>query len=109
MGSITRVRVSYTDLTVFLGSLPAGIPVYGTLLEAPDITTYQFTKPGIIIIGNESNGISAPVLPFIKHPVRIPTFLSPGNGLTTAESLNASVANAIICYEIRKQLFTKNS
>lgn len=103
MGSFARVVVYETDLTTFLRSRPEDIPVYGALLSGESITGKKFPRPGILIIGNESQGISAALLPEITDPVFIPPVLSTGKD--HAESLNASIANAIICYEISKQLF----
>ncbi len=103
MGSFGRVKVSYVNLLNFFNGLPSGTPVFGALLDGPDITQKTFTRPGIILIGSESNGISHSLMPFINEPLFIPRF--PAFGEThQAESLNASIANGIICYEICKQL-----
>jgi RNA methyltransferase, TrmH family len=106
MGSYSRVKVYYTNLLDFFKELPVEIPVFGALLEGPDITRKTFSKPGIILIGNESHGISQSLIPFINEPLHIPHF-SDSEAVNKAESLNASIANGIICYEICKQL-TKN-
>jgi RNA methyltransferase, TrmH family len=107
MGSFTRVRIFYLDLISFLKELPPGIPVYGALLEGPEITKKVFTKEGIILIGSESHGISPSLMAYINEPLHIPGFPT-SNALNKAESLNASIANGIICYEICKQLFRDN-
>jgi TrmH family RNA methyltransferase len=107
MGSFSRVAVSYCNLPDFFRSLPAGIPVFGALLEGPDITKKTFTREGIILIGSESHGVSASLIPFINEPLHIPRF-SENNGKNNIESLNASIANGIICYEICKQLSKNN-
>jgi len=107
MGSFCRVTVLYTDLPDFFGALPAEIPVYGALLEGPDITKMTFTHQGIILIGSESHGISLELIPYVNKPLHIPRFLLTGAD-NQAESLNASIANGIICYEICKQLSKNN-
>ena len=104
MGSYARVCVHYMDLASLIKSAPPDFPVYGALLGGPSLTEKKFTKPGILVIGNESQGISKSLISLITDPVFIPPFHNPANGTSHAESLNASVANAIICYEIRKQL-----
>lgn len=104
MGSFTRVNVTYMDITDLISLASGSVPVYGALLEGPSLTDKKFIKPGILIIGNESKGISSRLIPLITDPVFIPRFLPSPSVPYHAESLNASVANAIICYEIRKQL-----
>ncbi len=107
MGSFARVNIFYTDLAEYFKNLAKNIPVYGALLEGPDITTKTFTQAGIIVIGSESHGVSAQLIPFINEPVHIPGFSFSGSE-NHAESLNASIANGIICYEICKQLSKNN-
>ena len=104
MGSFSRVNVVYTDLLNYFKQLPSDIPIFGALLEGPDITQKTFIRPGIILIGSESHGISEPLLPYINEPLHIPRF-SKSKTQNNAESLNASIANGIICFEICKQLF----
>lgn len=104
MGSFCRVKVYYDDLTELLKNVRSDLPVYGALLQAPSLTEAVIRKPGVILIGNESNGITPQLLPFVSHPLHIPSFAVPRQE-DGAESLNASVANAIICYEICKQLY----
>jgi TrmH family RNA methyltransferase len=104
MGSYARVNVNYIDLENFLFKHIGTTPVYGALLHGPLLTDKKFLKPGILIIGNESKGISADLIKFITDPIFIPPFFNAESHSYHAESLNASVANAIICYEIRKQL-----
>ncbi|MEI6060701.1 MAG: RNA methyltransferase [Bacteroidota bacterium] len=106
MGSFSRVKILYTNLVSFFGELPPDIPVFGALLKGPDITQKTFTRPGIILIGSESHGISGSLIPFINEPLHIPGFAVSGSK-NHAESLNASIANGIICYEICKQLSKK--
>ena len=103
MGSYSRVSVFYTNLVAYFKELPADFPVFGALLEGQDLTRKTFTRAGIILIGSESHGISHGLLPYVNEPVHIHRFSS-FDGNNQAESLNASIANGIICYEICKQL-----
>ncbi|MCI6829645.1 MAG: RNA methyltransferase [Prevotella sp.] len=100
MGSLARVNVSYTPLLPFLSSLPHGLPVYGTLLDGHDIYGSTLSGGGIIIMGNEGNGISEEVRTHVTHPLLIPNFRQ-GDG---AESLNVAVATAITCSEFCRRL-----
>lgn len=87
MGSAFHLRVHYTDLKKFLSQNP--LPVYGALLNGTDVRSLSQIERGILLIGNEGNGISAEILPFITHPLTIPR-------LGKAESLNAAVATGIL-------------
>ena len=107
MGSFSRVEVFYVDLQDFFGSLASTVPVFGALLEGPILSEKTFVKEGIILIGSESHGISEKLIPFVNEPVYIPHFSS-NTTSNRAESLNASIANGIICYEICKQLYKNN-
>jgi TrmH family RNA methyltransferase len=100
-GSITPSELfSPADLT-FSPKFQGGFPVYAALLEGEPIFSQTLTDYGIILIGNESRGISPELLPFITQKLFIPSF---GNSeLGKAESLNASVAAAIICAEFRRR------
>ena len=88
MGSITRVRVEYTDLFSWLKS-NNDVPIYATTLNGKDITKMEKLKEGIIIIGNESKGISDEILELSNVQITIP-------GKGKAVSLNAAVATGII-------------
>lgn len=88
MGSISRVQVVYTNLLSFIET-HRDIPVYATLLDADSIRNYKPIKQGMIIIGNESKGISKDLLKIIDHKITIPK-------TGEAESLNAAVATGII-------------
>ena len=105
MGSISRVNVQYTDLKVFLQTAPKHIPVYGTLLNGENIYKHELSNNGIIIIGNEFKGISHELLPFIIQKLFIPSYNE--NSGNKAESLNASIATAIVCAEFKRRMFFK--
>ncbi len=97
MGSVFRMKLNSVNIKDFLKQ-NRSLPVYGTLLEGDDLNSVQLTPTGIIIIGNESHGISAATIPFITRKITIPAANTSGS-----ESLNASIATAIVCYEFRKQ------
>ena len=88
MGSIARVKVFYTDLSDWL-SKQKGISIYAAMLNGDDVTSMQKIKEGIIVIGNESKGISDDVLKLVSKKITIPQ-------KGKAESLNAAVATGII-------------
>ena len=100
MGSIARVQICYLDLGRFVKSLPTDYPVYGTLLDGDDIYTEKLTHHGIIVMGNEGNGISAVIRKHVNRKLLIPNF---SIGTTRAESLNVAVATAIVCSEFRRR------
>ena len=101
MGSVARVRISYQNLTEILDKLKGKVSIYGSLLDGENILKKKLNSKGIIVIGNESNGISDPIRSYINEKIFIPGYHpSPDQG--SPESLNASIANAIICYEFRR-------
>ena len=102
MGSIARVLVEFCDLQVLFDSLPAGYPVYGTFLDGEDIYKKSLTPNGIIVMGNEGNGISVALRSRINKRLLIPNF---PKGRHTAESLNVAIATAITCSEFRRCSF----
>jgi len=87
MGAIFRVTVTYVDLNDFFTKNKK--PVYGALLNGENIFTTEFEHEGIILLGNEGNGIRETNKKHINHVITIPRF---GN----AESLNVATAGAII-------------
>ena len=93
MGSILRVNVWYKELATWLSKVD--VEIYGALLDGENIYTHQKISEGIIVIGNESQGIRNNLLPFIKYAITIP---QKGN----AESLNAAVATGIILSHVLK-------
>ena len=102
MGALSRVRVHYVDLPSWLSSQKA--PIYGTLLDGKDMyetlsSIHPFTHSSIIVMGNEGNGISQEVRKLITSPIRIPSY--PKNA-ETSESLNVSIATAIVLAEFRR-------
>ena len=100
MGSVFRVKIYYEDLKSLLAKLDKNTNVYGALLNGKDIYEIEKKDSGILLIGNESRGISNDLMPFITHPVSIPSFSNSDS--QPAESLNASIATAILCSEFKR-------
>lgn len=100
MGSIARVHICYTDVCQWLASLPKGTPVYGTMLNGSNLYDADITDSGVIVMGNEGNGISPEVAEMLTHRLLIPPYPADNR---TAESLNVSIATAIICAEFRRK------
>jgi TrmH family RNA methyltransferase len=99
MGSIAHVNIIYTDLLTLFDSLPPAYPVYGTLLDGEDIYQQPLTQEGIIVMGNEGNGISEAIRQKVNRRLLIPCFRE-GD---TAESLNVAIATAITCSEFKRR------
>lgn len=105
MGALARVRVHYVNnLSEVLAQFQtAGYPVYGTLLDGKNMyvpTAIPTKEKGIIVMGNEGNGISEDVRTLVTHSLLIPSY--PAN-IPTSESLNVSIATAIVLAEFRRQ------
>ena len=120
MGALVRVRVTYTELPEWLRKLRITndeLRIYGTLLEGKDLyetldrtygaqrqktapTMLKEESPAVIVMGNEGNGISEEVREIITHPIRIPSYPKDAE---TSESLNVSIATAIVLAEFRRQ------
>jgi TrmH family RNA methyltransferase len=100
MGSIGRVNVYYSNLAEIMLKVPAVVPVYGAYLEGNPIYKETFAKNGLLVIGNEANGISNEIAKFITKKISIP---AGDQSEVHAESLNASIATAIICSEMNRQ------
>jgi len=98
MGSIAHIPITYCNLVELLSKVKC--PIYGTLLDGEDIYQEELQKNGIIVMGNEGNGISQEVRPLITHKLLIPNF---SNSKETAESLNVAIATAITCSEFKRR------
>ena len=99
MGAILRVRVHYTNLAEWLSS-HKGATIYGTFLEGENIYNAQLESSGVIVMGNEGQGISAEVAECVSHKLLIPPYPADRCG---SESLNVAVATAVICSEFRRR------
>ena len=104
MGALARVRVHYVNLKEWLEEVQkAGVPLYGTLLEGGNMYTdgaIADKNQGVIIMGNEGNGISPAIRELITHPIRIPSYPEHAE---TSESLNVGIATAIVLAEFRRE------
>ncbi len=96
MGSLTRVNVNYLDLNVFLKQ--TGLPVFGTFMDGDTIYKTTLQKEGIIVMGNEANGISPAIEKLVTQRLTIPRF----GALQKTESLNVATATAIILSEFKR-------
>lgn len=96
MGSLSRVNVVYTNLEAKL--LETKLPIYGTFMDGKNIYKESLLKEGIIVMGNEANGISNSIEKIINQRITIPRF---GKWQQT-ESLNVATATAIILSEFRR-------
>ena len=100
MGSIFRVKVVSSDIVnVCRAFRDKGMPVYGTFLDGSDIYASDLKKEGLIIMGNESEGISDQVAAEVTSRLLIPSFAKG----RTAESLNVATAAAITLSEFRRR------
>lgn len=95
MGSFTRVGLYYCELGQYFSTMETK-PVYGAFLEGSNIHNLTFEPSGYIIMGNEAQGISAELEPFVHHKIHIPRFGG-------AESLNVGIATAVVCDNLRRQ------
>lgn len=98
MGALARVHLYYLDLPEWLAGQQCNI--YGTLLEGKDMYDTPLSPKGIIIMGNEGNGISPLIRKAVTHPIRIPSYPKDAE---TSESLNVSIATAIVLAEFRRK------
>lgn len=96
MGSITRVAINYIDLADFLKS--TNLPIFGAFMEGENVYTKRLPENGILVMGNEANGISKEVEAMITYKIAIPRF----GDLQATESLNVATATAILLSEFRR-------
>lgn len=108
MGSFLRVRFYYTDLDEIVSAANnQEVPTYGTYLAGRNIYLEKFPDCGLVVIGNEGQGISEQLSPMIRNKIHIPSIhKKSGEG---AESLNAAVATAIVCSEFMRGKFRTHS
>ncbi|NGY38619.1 RNA methyltransferase [Flavobacterium sp. XN-5] len=96
MGSIARVNVSYVDLNAFISN--TNLAVFGTFMDGENIYKTSLPQEGIVVMGNEANGISKELENLIKNRLSIPRF----GEIQKTESLNVATATAIILSEFRR-------
>jgi RNA methyltransferase, TrmH family len=101
MGAIIHVNVLYSDLKNFLiAAHKKQIPVYGTLIEGESIYSQKLDGMGIILLGNESKGISDDLVPYVDHKLMIPKFSDATLGI---DSLNVGMAASIVFSEFARR------
>ncbi len=106
MGAFARVKVHYVALAPFLEKAKKlNIPIYGTYMEGENLYESELSTNGIIVMGNEGNGISDHAASYISRKINIPSF-PPGE--VTSESLNVAIATSIICSEFRRRVICKD-
>jgi RNA methyltransferase, TrmH family len=105
MGSVTRVNINYADLDKYISE--TNLPVFGTFMDGKNVYMEQLPQDGILVLGNEANGISSALEKIIKNRIAIPRFSSAvGNAscgnIQQTESLNVATAAAIFLSEFRR-------
>ena len=96
MGSLARVKVHYAELSQLLTQIK--LPIYGALLDGENIYDTDFGKEGLLLMGNEGNGIRPDIQKLITKSVTIPR-------IGKAESLNVAIATALFCSESARKSF----
>lgn len=96
MGSITRVNVTYVDLPLFLKEID--LTIFGTCMDGENIYEKKLPKKGVLILGNEANGISDGINALVDEKLMIPRFGS----IQATESLNVATATAILLSEFKR-------
>ena len=101
MGSFCRIDVFYTPFEpVAKLAIKSGVPITGAFLDGDNIYEKKLPSKTLLVMGNEGNGISVDIENIVQQKIKIPGF---NQNATSAESLNVSVATAIICAEFKRQ------
>lgn len=96
MGSITRVNINYVDLVAFIEKTK--LPVFGAFMDGKNIYKTVLPKEGVLVMGNEANGVSKTIENLVNHKISIPRF----GTLQATESLNVATATAVLLSEFRR-------
>ncbi len=96
MGSITRVNITYANLEVFLKTEET--QVFGAFMDGENVYKQELPKTGVLVLGNEANGISTSIEALVKNRIAIPRF----GALKATESLNVATAGAILLSEFKR-------
>lgn len=99
MGALARVKIHYCDIKALISGLD-DVPVFGTFLDGNNIYESELSANGLIVMGNEGNGISKEVSALINKRILIPNY---PQGNETTDSLNVAIATAIVCSEFRRR------
>ncbi len=95
MGSLSRINVHYTNLPCLLPNLH--LPLFGAMLNGQSIYETDFGAEGLIVMGNEGNGLRPEIEQLIDKAITIPR-------AGKAESLNVAIATALFCSEINRKI-----
>jgi len=102
MGAIANVKIIYTDIFSYISDYAEeGRVIYGTFMEGENIYNIDLDENGIVVFGNEGNGISKKTMGLITRKISIPSFAKDHHLI---ESLNVSIAAAIVCSEFRRRI-----
>jgi len=101
MGSLARVNVFYQELKPYLSNISENMEIFAAVLGGTSVHEINVPYKAALIIGSESHGITDDLLQVVKNKISIPSFSLEKN---SAESLNASIAAAILCNEFRRKL-----
>lgn len=93
MGAFTHVQVYYADLATYLSQ--AKVPIIGTFTTGENLHHAALPVGGLVVIGNETKGIRAALMPYMQQQISIP-------GYGSTESLNAAMATAVVCDNLRR-------
>lgn len=101
MGALAHVKVCYADLETYLTACrKQSIPVYGTFLDGENMYDRTISSRGVIVMGNEGNGIRPEIEALVSEKLYIPNYPPERE---TAESLNVAIATAVVCAEFRRR------
>lgn len=102
MGALARVKLHYCDLKAFIRlQIERKIPVFGTFLDGESLYSQELSAHGVIVMGNEGNGVCKEIEEMVSQKLLIPNY---PQGQETSESLNVAVATAIVCAEFRRRM-----
>lgn len=101
MGSLARVNVHYGVLEDFFQKID--LPVYGAVMKGKDVYSCNLPEEGVLVMGNEANGISNGLMGYLTHKITIPRY----GKLQQAESLNVATATGVLLSEFRRGLIQK--
>ena len=96
MGSLTRVPIIYTDLEAYLKTIKT--PIFGTFMDGENVYKMTLPKEGVLVMGNEANGISKSIEALVSSKLSIPRF----GDVQATESLNVATATAILLSEFNR-------
>lgn len=96
MGSITRVNINYVDLVTFIEK--TNLPVFGAFMDGKNVYKKALPKEGVLVMGNEANGVSKTIEDLVNYKIAIPRF----GDLQATESLNVATATAVLLSEFRR-------